>query len=145
MKPFFILILNALLALPVWAQEHEPDRDHDHDKDHAHDGDMEQQTATPKEIEEAIAAGGRLVEVKILGMVCDFCATALNKIFTRRDEVSAAYVDLDTKLLSVVLKPDEDLDDAIIERLVEQAGYKTASITRAPERRAGEGDEDDPS
>ena len=43
----------------------------------------------------AALAGGAPVVVGVLGVVCDFCATAMNKTFGKRDEVAAVYVDLD--------------------------------------------------
>lgn len=82
------------------------------------------------DIREALAAGGSYVGVEVLGVVCDFCATAMNRTFSRRDEVAAVYVDLDTKTMSLVLKEGQNLDDATIGDLVERAGYKVSTITR---------------
>ena len=86
-------------------------------------------TRTP-EIESALIAGGEPVVVEVLGVVCDFCAKAMNKTFGKRDDVSAVYVDLDTKTLNLVLTPGAQTPDAEIERLVVRAGYKTKAIHR---------------
>ena len=61
------------------------------------------------EISAALANGGAPVVVDVLGVVCDFCATAMNKIFSKRDEVAAIYVDLDKKTLSLVINDGSDL------------------------------------
>ena len=66
----------------------------------------------------------------VLGVVCDFCAVAMNKIFGKREEVAAIYVDLDTKALSLVLVPGASLSDETIAELAVQAGYRIADIRR---------------
>jgi hypothetical protein len=66
----------------------------------------------------------------VLGVVCDFCALAMNKIFSKREEVAAIYVDLDTKALSLVLVPSASLSDDTIADLAVQAGYRVADIRR---------------
>lgn len=86
-------------------------------------------TSTP-EIRAALDAGGEPAVVDVLGVVCDFCAKAMNKTFGKRDEVAAVYVDLDTKALSLVFKPGATMDDETIAALVTRAGYKTSGIRR---------------
>ena len=82
------------------------------------------------EIDRALAAGGALIVADVLGVVCDFCAIAMNKIFGDQPEVAAVYVDLDTKALSLVLSPSSSLSDAAIADLAVQAGYRIAAIRR---------------
>ncbi len=86
-------------------------------------------TRTP-EIDAALAAGGEPVVVKVLGAVCDFCATAMNKTFGRRDDVSAVHVDLDAKTLNLVLIPGAEMDDKRLRKLVKKSGYKADDIAR---------------
>ena len=147
-----IAIITALcLCLPVMAQEHhdhgnhaEHDthehHDHDHqatDTDHtAHDG--HQATGGPvltrtEDIESALADGGEPIVADVLGVVCDFCALAMNKIFGKREEVAAIYVDLDTKALSLVLVPGASMSDQTIADLAVQAGYRIADVRRGDE------------
>lgn len=71
------------------------------------------------------------IKVGLSGLVCDFCSIALNKMFKKRDEVSATHVDLDAKALFIVLKADAKLDDSAVTDLVEKAGYNVTGITRA--------------
>lgn len=93
--------------------------------------------STTPELEAALAAGGTPVVAEVLGVVCDFCATAMNKIFGSREEVAAVYVDLDTKALNLVLKKGHNLDDQTIEELAVQAGYRIAAVYRDPVLQGG--------
>ena len=125
--------------------EHDHGASHEHEShDHsamAHDhGGMGMKAATithTDEISAALANGGAPVVVDVLGVVCDFCATAMNKIFSKRDEVAAIYVDLDKKTLSLVINDGSDLSDKQIEKLSKQAGYRIAAIRRDSEAMGG--------
>ena len=144
-----IAIITAFcFCLPATAQEHhdhgdhaEHDMhehdDHDHqatDTDHAaHDG--HQATGGPvltrtEDIESALTDGGEPIVADVLGVVCDFCALAMNKIFSKREEVAAIYVDLDTKALNLVLAPGASMSDQTIADLAVQAGYRIAEVRR---------------
>ena len=144
-----IAIITALcLCLPAMAQEHhdhgnhaEHDTHEHHDHDHqatgtdhtAHDG--HQATGGPvltrtEDIESALADGGEPIVADVLGVVCDFCALAMNKIFSKREEVAAIYVDLDTKALNLVLAPGASMSDQTIADLAVQAGYRIAEVRR---------------
>jgi len=83
-----------------------------------------------EEIAAALASGGEPIVVDVLGVVCDFCATAMNKTFGKREEVAAVYVDLDRKTLSLVLRKGRMLTDENVGKLVEKAGYRMAAIRR---------------
>ena len=147
-----IAIITALcFCLLATAQEHHDHEnhaahdahehhDHDHqatDSDHAaHDG--HQTTGEPvltrtEDIESALADGGEPIVADVLGVVCDFCALAMNKIFGKREEVAAIYVDLDTKALSLVLVPGASMSDQTIADLAVQAGYRIADVRRGDE------------
>jgi uncharacterized protein involved in copper resistance len=123
---------------------HDHGAEHDHGANHEHGsrdhGAMAMNAATithTDEISAALANGGAPVVVDVLGVVCDFCATAMNKIFSKRDEVAAIYVDLDKKTLSLVITDGSDLSDKQIEKLAKQAGYRIAAIRRDSEAMGG--------
>jgi len=155
MKYLLATLLVALLPLGVSANDHHGSMDHsmeghDHasmnhdDHDHSamdHSGhDMGPKHALltrTSDIDKALMAGGQPVVVDVLGVVCDFCATAMNKIFGKRQEVAAVYVDLDKKTLSLALQAGETLSDQDIEKLAEQAGYRIAAIRRDNEAIGG--------
>jgi len=133
----------AAVAAPPEHSDH-PHDGHKHGEDHQHkehhgDDVSGMHEDLPEDFTKAIKAGGTLVEVNVLGMVCDFCATALTKTFKKREEVAVVTVDLDNKVLRFVTAPGKMLDDATITDLVTKAGYKTASIRRGgePAKEAG--------
>ena len=64
------------------------------------------------------------------GLVCDFCALALNKTFRKRAEVRGTYLDLDTKTLSVALSENQTLNNEAVMSLVKKAGYSVTKIAR---------------
>jgi len=128
-----IPLFFVLLSTAAWSQ-------HKHEHEHgASDSGADVATATPAtgrltitpEIEIALANGGNAVVAEVLGVVCDFCAVAMNKIFGRQEEVAAVYVDLDTKALNLVFKPGASLDDDAIAALAVQAGYRIAAVHRS--------------
>ena len=75
-------------------------------------------------------AGVCKVETKVNGLVCDFCARALNKVFSKQQEVEKIDVNLDSGLVAVFLKPDQNLPDKKIKKLITDAGYNVASLSR---------------
>lgn len=123
------------------SQNHRTDHDHDHDHENKNQDSLEHHdhsrmsALAPKisqtdDISSAIAVGGTPVVVDVLGVVCDFCAMAMNKIFGKREEVAAIYVDLDQKTLNLVVHQGSSLSDTQIEKLAEKAGYRVAGIRR---------------
>lgn len=85
----------------------------------------------------AIAAGGEPIVAKVLGVVCEFCSTAMNKTFGKRDDVAAVYVDLDESTLNLVLKPGETITDKALRKAVKKSGYKVDKIERGPDLTQG--------
>ncbi len=70
------------------------------------------------------------VNVKVNGMVCDFCARALEKVFGKRDDVSGIKVDLDNSQVTVAMKPGNAIDDATLTKLITDSGYDVRGIER---------------
>ena len=159
MKPLFMISVMTLTLLitpaavredPAQSGEHlhqdvsANESDSSHDKQHhqshsVHPVEGESDATEPDgqatltrtdEIDRALAEGGSPIVADVLGVVCDFCAIAMNKIFGSQPEVAAVYVDLDTKALSLVLSPSGSLSDAKIADLAVQAGYRIAAIRR---------------
>lgn len=139
-----LLITTALGLAPIATAQHQIS----HDDHTAHGGAADHATdyvtlSRTDEIDIALSAGGEPVVVEVLGVVCDFCAKAMNRTFGRRDDVSAVHVDLDTKTLNLVLVSGAAIDDAEINRVVEDSGYKTKAIHRREHIR-GVGNAPDP-
>ena len=127
-----VMTTSLSFCLLSSAQEH-----HDHEEANASNashsghgaGDGPVLTRT-ENIESALADGGEPIVADVLGVVCDFCALAMNKIFSKREEVAAIYVDLDTKALSLVLAPGASMSNQTITDLAVQAGYRIAEVRR---------------
>ena len=72
----------------------------------------------------------KIIKVDVHGMVCDFCARALEKVFARQDKVNKIDVSLEDKLVKIYLKQGQDMSDDKVEELVNDAGYAMAGIRR---------------
>ena len=70
------------------------------------------------------------VNVDVNGMVCDFCARALEKVFSEKQEVAAIDVDLDNGKISINFNDGASLDDSLIQKLVTNSGYDVVKINR---------------
>jgi copper chaperone CopZ len=68
--------------------------------------------------------------IEASGMVCDFCAQSLTKVFSKKDSVESIDVDLDKSTVNVTLKDDGVLSDDEIKELIEWGGYDLISINR---------------
>jgi hypothetical protein len=150
-KLFASALLGFLLSQTLAAQEHDhhshagsgaTHQDHlthsDHVDQHNDEGEAGTDTSNSTHpvmthtdaINDALAEGGEPIVADVLGVVCDFCALAMNKIFGQREEIAAVYVDLDTKALNLVLIPGATLSDETIAELAVQAGYRVAAVRR---------------
>ncbi len=70
------------------------------------------------------------INVKVDGLVCDFCARALEKVLGTRDDVNAIKVDLDNGLVVVDMKPSKTIDDATLTKLIMDSGYNVRDIQK---------------
>lgn len=77
---------------------------------------------------QAVDAGD--VRVSVNGLVCDFCARALEKVFGKQEEVENINVNLDTKIITVNFKEGQNLDDETIKTLIQDSGYNVEAINR---------------
>lgn len=76
------------------------------------------------------AHGGKHVTVGLNGLVCDYCAQSMKKIFGKKDPVSAVEVDLTKKTMTLDIKKGAELSDEDIRAGVTDAGYSVTGITR---------------
>jgi len=70
------------------------------------------------------------VNVKVNGLVCDFCARALEKVFSKRDEVSGINVDLNAANVTIAMKPGQSISDDILTQLITDSGYNVTAIDK---------------
>ena len=111
-------------SINSYAQEHNHDNN---EMDHSnHEMDNEKITLQ----EGSIDPNGVLLTVAVEGMVCDFCAQAIQKVFLKKEQVAGITVDLDNQNVIIALKEDTDITDNIIEDLFINAGYNVSEINR---------------
>lgn len=79
---------------------------------------------------ESAVVSQTMVTAKVNGMVCDFCARAVTKVFGKQDAVENVHVDLDNGEIHVMLKAGAELSDEIVADLVKKSGYDLVSIER---------------
>jgi copper chaperone CopZ len=72
------------------------------------------------------------IVIKVNGMVCDFCAQSLKKVFGKEDSVNDIVVNLDDQTVTVDTKDGATLSDEKIKELIEWGGYDLVSIDRSP-------------
>ncbi len=82
----------------------------------------------------AEAARGTVIVANVNGLVCDFCAQSIRKLFGNEAAIADVAVDLDNGKVTLDLKPGQAMDDAAIEKLIRRAGYSLVSIDRTPAR-----------
>lgn len=68
--------------------------------------------------------------VNVNGLVCDFCARALEKVFGQQEAVESIDVNLDTKVITVSFKDGQNLEDEMIAKLITDSGYAVEAINR---------------
>ena len=77
-----------------------------------------------------ICAEAETVDIKVKGMVCDFCARTIERSFERTGKVESVDVDLDNGLVQVSTKQGVQMSDKEITRIITDAGYNLESIDK---------------
>lgn len=70
------------------------------------------------------------VNIKVNGLVCDFCARAVEKVFSKKAEVSGINVDLDNGNITVAMKPGKMIDNQNLKTLITDSGYDVVDIQK---------------
>lgn len=70
------------------------------------------------------------VKVDVSGMVCDFCAQALNKVFAKEESVESLDIDLNNQAVTIHVKDGQTISDETINKLIYYAGYDVRAIHR---------------
>ncbi|MEL6857365.1 MAG: heavy-metal-associated domain-containing protein [Pseudomonadota bacterium] len=86
--------------------------------------------AQESQVTEATAPASTMITAKVNGMVCDFCARAVTKVFGKEEAVENVHVDLDSGEIHVTLTPGGALTDDRVAELVKKSGYDLVSVER---------------
>ena len=120
MKKINILSLSILLFVSTFALANEQDHSN---HNHMESNQIEVQVGS-------IDPNGTLMTVAVEGMVCDFCAQAIEKVFMKREEVAGITINLDDQNVIISLKSEKDIENITIEELFLNAGYNVQTINR---------------
>jgi len=72
-----------------------------------------------------------IININVIGMVCDFCAQSIEKVFMKRNEVKGINVNLEDQKVVIYLQEKTDIEDNTISSILEDAGYTVESINRS--------------
>ena len=109
-------------------QSHAQHGEHEHN----HEGQvLEQPSAASSDMENAACED--TINIKASGLVCDFCARSLEKVFLKRGDVQGIKVDLGKGSIAIAMKPGLTIDDATLTKLITDSGYKVSAIQRGCE------------
>lgn len=78
-----------------------------------------------------LAYADEVIAIRVNGMVCDFCARAVEQVFDERDEVKSVKVDLSKKMVTVTVDQPGALEDQELRELIKDAGYDLVEIERS--------------
>ena len=70
------------------------------------------------------------IDIQVNGMVCDFCAQAVWKVFEDYESVENVDINLDTGIVSVTLKEGQILSDEDLNKAIQYAGYDLVEVKR---------------
>ena len=70
------------------------------------------------------------IKVSVNGMVCSMCAQGIEKKFKKLDALKDIKVDLDNKVVMLETKEKQDIDDALITKMITESGYNVSNIKR---------------
>ena len=73
----------------------------------------------------------RSIKANVNGLVCSFCAAAIEKRLKALGEVKSVYVDLTSKIVAVELKDGRDITPERIAAEIKDSGYDVVTITRS--------------
>ncbi|MDC3091728.1 cation transporter [Rickettsiales bacterium] len=70
------------------------------------------------------------VRVSVNGLVCDFCARSIEKLFSKKESVDSINVNLEKMLITINLKIGKVLNDDTIKEVIRNSGYDVTEIYR---------------
>jgi len=120
MKKNIIIILTILSVLTFNSFSHDGEN---HSSEHRLKLDYKASVGT-------IDPNGKIIRVNVKGLVCDFCARAIEKVFMKEKSVAGLTVNLEEKEIKIFTKKGMNIDDDIIREKIKDSGYIVSSIER---------------
>ena len=123
MKKLFTTLTFAFLLFSFYGQvAYGEQGEHNHKQNHK--GETLQEH--PSGIKNASCED--IINVKVNGLVCDFCARSLEKLFLKRADVEGIKVDLNKGMIKIAMKPGMTMDNKTLEKLIMDSGYNVTAI-----------------
>ena len=123
-------LITIFFTFIFWTSINSYAQEHNHDNNEMDHGNHEMDKEKIILQSGSIDPNGVLLTVAVEGMVCDFCAQAIQKVFLKKEEVAGITVDLDNQNVVIALKEDTNITDNVIEDLFINAGYNVSEISR---------------
>ncbi len=124
MKTLSVIFIFTIITMtfPVQATQQ-----HTHMQNHNHKG---METNQPETSVMENMSCETMINVRVKGLVCDFCARSIEKVFGKQKAVKSVKVDLGKRLVSIELHQKETIDNATITKLINDSGYSVKNITK---------------
>ncbi len=119
MKNRTIILTAVVAAVVAFGQANAAHDGHGHDH-------ISDKTVSP----EKQLSSENIIHIEVNGLVCDFCAQSIRKVFLKTGAVEEIDVNLKRKFVTVYLKKGKDLSDKKAVKLITDSGYATVSISR---------------
>jgi copper chaperone CopZ len=87
--------------------------------------------APPSSDSSAPAAPADIV-ITVDGMVCSFCVQGVERTMRRIDGVADVALSLESKTISLWMKPDGTVEDAFLRDQIKASGFDARDIVREP-------------
>mgnify|MGYP001361684727 CR=1 FL=1 len=83
-----------------------------------------------KSIKSKDQSNSEILKISVNGLVCDFCARSIEKMFKKRESVESINLNLEKMLITIKLKDSYNLNNEEITKLIENSGYEVTAINR---------------
>ena len=83
-----------------------------------------------KEIKSQNEIENQILKISVNGLVCDFCARSIEKLFSKKESVESINVDLENILITIYLKKGKNINNTIVTQLIKDSGYDVTEINR---------------
>ncbi len=85
---------------------------------------------THKKIKSQNRIKNEVLNISVNGLVCDFCARSIEKLFSKKESVKSINVNLEDMIITINLKKGKNLNDNIIRQVINDSGYDVTEINR---------------
>ena len=85
---------------------------------------------THKKIKSQNKIENEVLSISVNGLVCDFCARSIEKLFSKKESVKSINVNLEEMLITINLKKGKSLNDDMIRQVIRDSGYDIKKINR---------------